>query len=84
MTTLAITFRNILNSLRGVIAALAPQDSARQAVLLRIHQHIGRTIARFERLFTQWREGTLPPPRAPCTRSACPRRQRGGRAAGHG
>ena len=65
MTTLAITFRAILTSLRGVIAALAAKDHARQMLLLRIHQHIGHTIARFERLFAQWRTGTIPPPRAP-------------------
>ncbi len=65
MTTLAITFRAILTSLRGVVAALAAKDRARQVLLLRIYQHIGLIIARFERLFAHWRDGTLPKPRAP-------------------
>lgn len=75
MTPAATLFRTILTGLRGVIAALAARDRARQPLLLRIHQHIGHTIARFERLFAHWQNNTLPQLRAP--RPGRPSRPRG-------
>jgi len=65
MTTLATIFRAILTDLQKVIAPIAAKDRTRTAFLVRIWTHLARTIQRFEKLVTHWRNNTLPKPGKP-------------------
>ena len=58
MTTLATIFRAILTDLQKVIAPIAAKD--RTQFLVRIYYHLSRTIQRFEKLVTHWRNNSLP------------------------
>ncbi len=65
MTTLASPFRTILAGLLAVIGIVAAKNPARDALLGRIYRHLNRTIQRFEKLVTHWRNNTLPEPCKP-------------------
>ncbi len=60
MTTLATTFRAILSGLQAVIAQIAYNDRPRGQFLVQIWTRLSRTIQRFEKLVTNWRNNTLP------------------------
>ena len=60
MSTLATHFRAILAGLQVVIGIVAANDRPRLAFLACIHNHLNRTIQRFEKLVANWRAGTLP------------------------
>ena len=98
METLATRFVNILRDLRAVIGAHMVRDPARVPLFTLLWTRLGRTARRFETLFAQWQDGTLPKPRASragqprTTRTPSPRLPRGRtwvvalvgyRAAGH-
>ena len=63
MPNLATTFALILTGLQAAIAPLAARDWSRPALLVRVWSRLSHASVRFERLFTRWREGTLPAPR---------------------
>ena len=65
MTTLATHFRAILSGLQVVIGIVAANDRARLAFLACIHNHLNRTMVRFEKLVAHWRNNTLPKPGKP-------------------
>ena len=60
MSPLETSFRAILSGLQVVIGIVAANDRARGAFLACIHNHLNRTIQRFEKLVTHWRNNTLP------------------------
>ncbi len=55
----------ILTGLRAAIARIAPKIPARTALLVLAWNRISRAATRYERLFAQFRAGTLPQPGAP-------------------
>ena len=65
MTTLSTIFRAILSDLQKVIAPIAAKERTRTEFLVRVWQHLNRTIQRFEKLVAHWRAGTLPKPGKP-------------------
>ena len=65
MSTLATHFRAILAGLQVVIGIVAANDRPRLGFLACIHNHLNRTIQRFEKLVANWRAGTLPKPGKP-------------------
>ncbi len=65
MSPLETSFRAILSGLQVVIGIVAANDRARGAFLACIHNHLNRTIQRFEKLVTHWRNNTLPKPGKP-------------------
>ncbi len=65
MTILATHFRAILAGLQVVIGIVAANDRARLAFLACIHNHLNRTMVRFEKLVAHWRNNTLPKPGKP-------------------
>ena len=65
MHALAAIFRTILSGLQAVIGIVATKEPARDAFLARIYYHLNRTIQRFDRLVTHWRNNTLPKPGKP-------------------
>ena len=58
MHPIATIFRAILSGLQAAIAPFANKDPTQ--FLLRIYHHLSRTMVRFEKLVTHWRNGTLP------------------------
>ena len=60
MSSLPTLFRAILTSLWAVIAPIAAKNPAKTALLIRIANHLNRTIQRFETLFARWQTNTLP------------------------
>jgi hypothetical protein len=72
MTDFATRFRTILSGLMAFIATVAAKDRPRADFLVRIHHHLNRTIQRFERLATHWRNNTLPKQRSRPGRPARP------------
>ena len=67
MHLIATIFRAILTDFQKVMATIAAKDRPHAELLVRIHCHINRTMVRFERLVTHWRNSTLPKPRTPST-----------------
>jgi hypothetical protein len=59
------TFSLILTGLRAIIIRNGSSVPGHNDLLALVHARLGRLMTRFDRLFTQWRTGTLPPPRAP-------------------
>ncbi len=70
MTDLATPFRTILKGLLAVIGIVARKEPHRDAFLARIYFHLNRTIQRFEKLVTHWRNSTLPRQRQRAPRPA--------------
>ena len=84
MSSLPTLFRAILTSLWAVIAPIAAKNPAKTALLIRIANHLNRTIQRFETLFARWQTNTLPKlrptkphPDRPHTARTTPRLPRG-------
>ena len=73
MTTLATQFRTILAGLQAVIGIIAAKNPPHLPLLTQIYFHLNRTIQRFERLVTHWRNNTLPKQRQRAPRPARPR-----------
>ncbi len=65
MTTLATPFRTILTGLQAVIGLVAAKRPPHTLLLTHIYFHLNRTIQRFEKLVTRWRDKTLPKPCKP-------------------
>ncbi len=65
MTERAILFRAILTGLMAVIAQIAAHDRPRAPFLIRVSNHLNRTIQRFEALVHRWRNNSLPKPGKP-------------------
>ncbi len=63
MLPLATLFRAILQGLQATIAQIASKNRQSVPLLLRVSNHLHRTIQRFERLFTLWQRDALPAPR---------------------
>ncbi len=72
MPTLPTLFALILTGLRAAIAPIAARDRARTAILAHLWVRLGHLATRFERLYAQWRAGTLPTPRPPLPRPITP------------
>jgi hypothetical protein len=62
-SSLVARFIQFVSQLRNTIFHAAGRDRAAMPFLFLIHNHIGRMATRFEKLFTHWRNGTLPEPR---------------------
>ena len=65
MHPIATIFRTILSGLQVVIGIVATKEPARDPLLARIYNHLNRTMVRFEKLVTHWRNNTLPKPGKP-------------------
>jgi hypothetical protein len=70
MDTLATRFARIITSLRAALGVVVGRDRAQDAVLAPVWSHLGRTAARFGRLFARFLAGTLPKPSATRPRRA--------------
>ena len=73
MSTLATTFGVILNGLKAVIAELAAKDRPRTQFLVQIWTRLNKTIQRFEKLVTNWRNNSIPKQRHRPGRKSRPR-----------
>jgi len=62
MQTLATLFTAILADLRSTIGAAAGRTPARAPLCTLVWAYLARAARRFDRLYTQWRAGTLPAP----------------------
>ncbi len=60
MTDLATPFRTILQGLQAVIGIVVAKKPPHTPLLVQIFYHLTRTIHRFEKLVTNWRNNTLP------------------------
>ena len=74
MSPLATLFRAILHGLQATIAKIAAKNRQSVPLLLRVSNHLHRTIQRFERLFTLWQRDALPAPRPGAASPRAPRK----------
>jgi hypothetical protein len=65
MRNLSETFILIVLGLKAAVAVVAAPDRTRTRYFVYIWSRISRMGQRFEKLYTQWKNGTLPKPRGP-------------------
>jgi len=65
MSIIPTTFAAILGAIRDLLFSRMANGGVRTPMLIFVSNYLGRTAERFQRLYTHWRNATLPAPRAP-------------------